>query len=94
MSVRISRQAVLGLGPATLASCARREPYFGKSTPPRSQTLIYELAGEGEGGFGAESPEHRHHPRDRSSRNGPIFCHGVGRGGDPSCLDARTAATR
>src|SRR5215468_2007601 len=46
MNVRIPRRAVLGLGPVTLASCTRREPYFGKSTPPRSQTLIYELAGE------------------------------------------------
>ena len=46
MNVRIPRRAVLGLGPVTLASCGRREPYFGKSTPPRSQTLIYEFAGE------------------------------------------------
>jgi ABC-type oligopeptide transport system substrate-binding subunit len=34
------------LGPVTLVSCGRRELYFGKSTPPRSQTLIYELPGE------------------------------------------------
>jgi oligopeptide transport system substrate-binding protein len=46
MNVRIPRRAVLGLGAATLASCTRREPYFGKSTPPRSQTLIYDLGGE------------------------------------------------
>ena len=46
MNVRIPRRAVLGLGPVTLASCGRREPYFGKSTPPRSQTMIYELGGE------------------------------------------------
>ena len=46
MNGRIPRRAVLGLGPMALASCTRREPYFGTSTPPRSQTLIYELAGE------------------------------------------------
>jgi oligopeptide transport system substrate-binding protein len=46
MKTRIPRRAVLGLGSVTLASCTRRKPYFGKSTPPRSQTLIYELAGE------------------------------------------------
>jgi ABC-type oligopeptide transport system substrate-binding subunit len=48
MSVSIPRRALLGLGPVTLASCARRErePYFGKSTPPRSQTLIYNLGAE------------------------------------------------
>ena len=46
MNVRIPRRAVLGLGPVALASCTRREPYFGKSTPPRSQTLIYDLGGE------------------------------------------------
>jgi len=46
MNVRIPRRAVLGLGPVTLASCGGREPYFGKSTPPRSQTLIYEIPAE------------------------------------------------
>src|SRR5215813_12075171 len=46
MNVRIPRRAMLGLGTVTLASCTRREAYFGKSTPPRSQTLIYEIAGE------------------------------------------------
>jgi oligopeptide transport system substrate-binding protein len=46
MNVRIPRRAMLGLGTVTLASCTRREPYFGKSTPPRSQTLIYDLGGE------------------------------------------------
>src|SRR5262249_8950155 len=42
MNARIPRQSVLGFGPVTLASCTRREPYFGKATPPRSQTLIYD----------------------------------------------------
>ena len=46
MNARVSRRAVLGLGPVTLASCARRKQYFGKSTPPRSQTLIYDLGTE------------------------------------------------
>ena len=46
MNARIPRRAVLGLGPAALASCARRKQYFGKSTPPRSQTLIYDLGTE------------------------------------------------
>src|SRR5262245_59308729 len=46
MNARIPRRAVLGLGPVTLASCAKREPYFGKSFPPRSQTLIYNLGAE------------------------------------------------
>src|SRR6516165_10683137 len=46
MSGRIPRRALLGLGPLTLPSCGRREPYFGKSTPPRSQTLIYDLGTE------------------------------------------------
>jgi len=49
MNVRIPRRAVLGLGPLTLASCTRLEPYFGKCTPPRSQTLIYDLGGEPSG---------------------------------------------
>ena len=49
MNVRIPRRAVLGLGPLTFASCTRLEPYFGKSTPPRSQTLIYDLGGEPSG---------------------------------------------
>jgi oligopeptide transport system substrate-binding protein len=34
------------LGPVALASCTRREPYFGNSTPPRSQTLIHNLGAE------------------------------------------------
>jgi oligopeptide transport system substrate-binding protein len=46
MNVRVPRRAVLGLGPVTLASCTRREPYFGKFTPLRSQTLIYNLGTE------------------------------------------------
>jgi oligopeptide transport system substrate-binding protein len=42
----IRRRELLGVGSAALASCGRREPYFGKSTPPRTQTLVYEIAGE------------------------------------------------
>ncbi|HYZ82913.1 MAG TPA: hypothetical protein VE621_00840 [Bryobacteraceae bacterium] len=32
MKMSIPRRAVLGLGPVTLASCRKHEPYFGKST--------------------------------------------------------------
>ena len=46
MKTRLPRRAVLGLGSMALASCGRREPYFGKSTPPPTQTLVYEIAGE------------------------------------------------
>ena len=31
----IGRRELLGIGSAALASCGGREPYFGKSTPPR-----------------------------------------------------------
>ena len=41
----ITRRQALA-APLAFTACSRREPYFGKSTPPRSQTLIYELAGE------------------------------------------------
>jgi oligopeptide transport system substrate-binding protein len=34
------------LGSLALASCGRSEPYFGESTPPSTQTLIYEISGE------------------------------------------------
>src|SRR6266540_325325 len=49
MKTRFPRRAVLGLAPMALASCGRREPYFGKSTPPPTQTLVYENGGEPSG---------------------------------------------
>jgi ABC-type oligopeptide transport system substrate-binding subunit len=42
----LSRRALLGFGPGALASCSSRGDYFGKTTPPRSQTLIYEISSE------------------------------------------------
>ena len=42
----IPRRRVLAAGPLALAACGRREPYFGKSTPPTRQSLIYEIGGE------------------------------------------------
>jgi ABC-type transport system substrate-binding protein len=45
MNPRITRRGVLG-APLSLAGCRRRDPYFGKPTPPRSQTLTYEIGGE------------------------------------------------
>src|SRR6185295_11977902 len=45
MTLPITRRQALA-APLTLAACTRREPYFGKSTPPRSQTLIYDLGTE------------------------------------------------
>ena len=41
----ITRRQALA-APLAFTACTRREPYFGKSTPPRSQTLIYDLGGE------------------------------------------------
>ena len=46
MKTRLPRRTVLGFGSMALASCGRREPYFGNSTPPPTQTLVYEIAGE------------------------------------------------
>src|SRR4029453_12804713 len=46
MKRRLSRRALLGVGPTVLASCVRRDPYFGKPTPPPTQTLVYEIGGE------------------------------------------------
>jgi len=43
---RLSRRTALGLSSLALASCGKSEPYFGKSTPPARQTLIYEIASE------------------------------------------------
>jgi hypothetical protein len=34
---------LLASGPALFSSCSKPGEYFGKVTPPRSQTLIYEL---------------------------------------------------
>ena len=42
----LSRRALLGLGPLALSSCSDHGPYFGKTVPPRSQTLIYEISSE------------------------------------------------
>src|SRR5215204_2014778 len=42
----ISRRTLLAAGPLGVASCGRREPYFGKVTPPPTQTLIYEIEAE------------------------------------------------
>ena len=42
----MSRRALLAAGSFAAASCARREPYFGKVTPPPTQTLIYEIEAE------------------------------------------------
>jgi hypothetical protein len=49
MNARITRRAALGLSPLALASCSRREQYFGKLTPPARQSLIYEIAFEPSG---------------------------------------------
>jgi oligopeptide transport system substrate-binding protein len=49
MKRTFSRRDILTASPLTLASCRKREPYFGKSTPPHSQTLIYDLGGEPSG---------------------------------------------
>ena len=46
MNARFSRRTALGLSSLTLASCGRGGLYFGKSTPPARQTLIYEIASE------------------------------------------------
>ena len=46
MKAGVPRRAVLVLGLMALAPCGRPEPYFGASTPPATQTLIYELGGE------------------------------------------------
>jgi oligopeptide transport system substrate-binding protein len=37
---------MFGLGPLALAACRRRERYFGRSTPPSRQTLVYEIPAE------------------------------------------------
>ena len=42
----MSRRALLAAGSLAAASCGRREPYFGKVTPPPTQTLIYEIEAE------------------------------------------------
>ena len=42
----IGRRELLGIGSAALASCGGRERYFGKATPPPTQTLVYEIGGE------------------------------------------------
>ena len=42
----IGRRELLGIGSAALASCGERERYFGNSTPPHTQTLVYEIGGE------------------------------------------------
>jgi len=42
----IGRRELLGIGSAALASCGGHERYFGKSTPPPTQTLVYETGGE------------------------------------------------
>src|SRR5688572_1893161 len=42
----ISRRALLGFGPWALSFCSQTEQYFGKTIPPRSQTLIYEISSE------------------------------------------------
>jgi len=49
MKKAIPRRALLGLGPLALAGCGRRERYFGKATPPSTQTLIYEIGSEPSG---------------------------------------------
>ena len=42
----IGRRELLGIGSAAIASCGGRERYFGKLTPPSTQTLVYEIGGE------------------------------------------------
>jgi oligopeptide transport system substrate-binding protein len=42
----IGRRELLGIGSAALASCGGHGRYFGKSTPPPTQTLVYEIGGE------------------------------------------------
>jgi oligopeptide transport system substrate-binding protein len=37
---------MLGLGLPVLAACGRRERYFGRSTPPSTQALVYEIPAE------------------------------------------------
>jgi len=49
MNTRIPRREMLGLGSLALASCGKPEPYFGRSTPPSKQTLIYEIGAEPSG---------------------------------------------
>ena len=40
----LSRRAMLTLGSLGLESCSAQGQYFGKTIPPRSQTLIYEIS--------------------------------------------------
>jgi len=48
MNSPITRRAAL-TAPLVLAGCRRRDPYFGKSTPPKRESLVYEVAGEPSG---------------------------------------------
>lgn len=42
----LSRRALLWFGPVALTSCSSPKNYFGKTIPPQSQTLIYEIPSE------------------------------------------------
>src|SRR5262245_17834195 len=46
MNTCLRRRTLLGFGSIALTSCRNPEPYFGESTPPATQTLIYELGRE------------------------------------------------
>src|SRR5262249_18267257 len=45
----ITRRTWLTAAPLSLVGCGRQEQYFGKSTPPPTQTLIYEIGAEPSG---------------------------------------------
>jgi ABC-type oligopeptide transport system substrate-binding subunit len=45
MTSPITRRQALA-APLALTACGRHEPYFGKSTPPQHQSLVYEIGGE------------------------------------------------
>lgn len=49
MNTRITRRTAIGLSPLALAACGRREENFGRSAPPSTQTLIYEIPAEPSG---------------------------------------------
>lgn len=45
MTSPITRRQALA-APLAFTACGRRDPYFGKSTPPGRQCLVYEIGGE------------------------------------------------